>query len=98
MISLQNSKGLSYFLNGYKNNQEEINFFIKRCKKFEDKDGFLTQDFFDYKNFKKGQFITGPFTNFVFDIISRTTKEIKISVGNFETTISKNSSFLYRPI
>ena len=95
---LKYTKGINYILEGFKNNQEEILNFVKRCKEFEDKDGFIQQDFFNNKNFTKAKFVSGPFTNLVFDILSKQSDRIEILIGKYKTTISKNSSFLYRPI
>ena len=95
---LKHSKGLSYFLNGFKNNQKEIINFVNYCKKNESSDGCLNQDFFENKNFTKARFISGPFTNMVFEIISKQKKDLKILIGGMITTINKKSNYLYRPI
>ncbi len=91
-------KGLNYLIDGYKSNQDEIISFIKKCKKFQNREGFLTQEFFEYSNFSKGKFVSGPFTNLIFDVISKNSKKTEILIGRYKTTISKNSNFLYRPI
>ena len=44
---LKNSRGLSYFLNGFQLNQKDIVKFVKYCKFHENKNGFLSQSFFD---------------------------------------------------
>lgn len=98
LLKLKYTRGLSYFLDGLKQNQKEISYFVDRCKKFEDKEGYLSQDFFDDINIKRGKFISSPFTNLVFDIISRQGNKLRILIGNLKTTIYKNSSNLYRPI
>ena len=41
-------RGLNYFLENSIVNQDEIQKFIKFCKSFEDKNGFLTSNFFRY--------------------------------------------------
>tara|TARA_B100001029_G_C15059435_1_gene457108 strand:- start:2676 stop:3176 length:501 start_codon:yes stop_codon:yes gene_type:complete len=96
--ALKNTRGVSYVLDGFRNNQHEILCFVNKCKSFEDKNGFIKQDFFDYKNFKKGKFISGPFTNLVFDILSKNSDKIEILIGKYKSTIFKNSAILYRPI
>ena len=91
-------KGLNFFLDGYNLNQKEINDFINYCKKFENKEGYITQGFFHDENIKKAKFIEGPFINMVFDILSRNKNKLKILIGNIKTTISKNSCYLYRAV
>ena len=98
LFKLRHTKGLSYFLEGFKENQKEISLFVELCKKNEDKNGYLSQSFFENSNSKKGKFISGPFTNMVFDIISRQKNKLKILIGNIKTTIYTNSGNLYRPI
>ena len=66
LLKLKYAKGLNYFLDGFKENQKEISFFVNHCKNFEDDKGYLSQDFFDNGDFTKGKFISGPFTNLVF--------------------------------
>ena len=91
-------KGLNYIIDGYKSNQDEIILFIKECKKFQSSEGFLTQGFFENSNFSKGKFVSGPFTNLVFDMISKNSKKTEMLIGKYKTIISKNSNFLYLPI
>ena len=97
LFKLRYTKGLSYFLEGFKQNQKEISFFVDKCKKFEDEDGYLSQGFFDDFNITKGRFVSGPFTNMIFDIISRQGNKLRVKIGNLKTTIYKNSRNLYRP-
>ena len=47
---------------------------------------------------KKAEFISGPFSNMIFEIIERQKNKLKILVGNIVTTISDNKNYLYRPI
>ena len=91
-------KGLIYFLNGYDYNQKEITSFIDYCKSFENKEGNLTPAFFNSILTQKAKFITGPFTNMIFQILERKKNKIKILLGNIVTTISNNTKYLYRPV
>jgi hypothetical protein len=47
---------------------------------------------------KKAKFISGPFTNMIFEIIERQKNRLKILVGNIVTTIPDKTNYLYRPI
>ena len=91
-------KGLEYFLSGYKQSQNEIIKFINNCKSFENKEGYLTSAFFKNILSKKAQFISGPFTSMMFEIIERQKNKLKILLGNIVTTISDKNNYLYRPI
>ena len=95
---LKYSKGLSYFLNGYQKNQKDIIQFIKHCKKYENSEGYINQDFFEYTNLKKARFISGPFANMIFEIISNQSTKLKILINGLTTTISKKSNYFYRPV
>lgn len=91
-------KGLEYFLKGYEQNQAEIVKFINHCKSFENKEGYLTADFFKAIITKKAKFTSGPFTSMMFEIIERQKKKLKILIGGIVTTISDNKNHSYRPI
>ena len=95
---LKNSRGLTYFLKGHEFNQKELCKFIKFCKLHEDKNGFLKQDFFEIKT-NKAMFVSGPFTQMIFNIIEEKKRKIKILINNMDITISKSSNnLLYRYI
>jgi len=91
---LKNSRGLIYFLNGSEFSQTELENFITFCKLNEDSNGFLTQNFFTIAKKTKAKFISGPFTQMIFDIVEDTGKKLKILLNNTNITISKNSSNL----
>ena len=91
-------KGLEYFLKGNDCNQNEIIKFIEYCKVFENEKGYITQAFFKTIITKKAKFISGPFTNMIFEILERQKNKLKILVGNVVTTISDKTNYLYRPI
>jgi hypothetical protein len=90
--------GLEYFLEGYNQNQNNIVKFIEYCRTFENEEGYLKPSFFNKMVKTKGQFISGPFTNMMFEIIERQKKKLKVLVGNVITTISDSTDYLYRPI
>jgi len=90
-------RGLDYFLDGYFQSQSEIIKFIEYCKSFENKKGYLTQNFFKTIIKKRAKFISGPFKNIIFEILEKQKNRLKIVVGNIITTISHNTDYLYRP-
>ena len=99
-INFQNiitySRGLKYILKDYLTEQKEINSFIERCEKFENNNGFITQDFFDFKNNKKFKFFSGPFTNFVFDLIKKENKNnLKCLIKDFKLTITGKQNLFF---
>ena len=47
---------------------------------------------------KKAIFLSGPFTNMMFEILERQKNKLKILIGNVVTTISDSNNYLYRPI
>ncbi len=91
-------KGLIYFLNGSNQNQGSLIKFIEYCKSFENEEGYLTQSFFKMIIAKKAKFISGPFTDMIFEIIEKQKNKLKILVGNIVTTISDKNNYLYCPI
>ena len=95
---LKNLRGLKYFLIDSKINQKEIINFIDYCKKNQDSEGFLKQSFFDFSNIKKGIFLSGPFTNMIFNVIESHRHYLKVLVGKITTTVTKDSNYLYRPV
>jgi hypothetical protein len=97
MSSLKYSRGLKYFLNDLGGCQKDIKEFISKCKLNEDKDGFIKQCFFEFKEDGIFQFLTGPFVNEGFEIISHQNNMIKILIGKFTATVSKES-YIFRPV
>jgi hypothetical protein len=93
-------KGLKDLIPNFKETQNEITNFIQRCKKNEDKSGFLTSNFFnflsEYQN-KKYKFQSGPFTSLIFKIIETQKDKLFISIGNYKTTV-KNNKFLFETV
>ena len=83
---------------GYRENQDEIIKFIEFCKSFENKDGYIMPAFFKTMIAKKAKFISGPFTNMIFEILERQKNKLKILMGNIVTTISDKKNYLYYPI
>ncbi len=91
---ISNAKGSKYLLNGYKQNQNSINRFVDFCKQHQNDDGFLKQSFFNNLIKTKIQFLSGPFSQLIFDIIEDKKKEIKILGNKIKLTISKDQNNL----
>jgi hypothetical protein len=85
-------RGLQYILNGFKSSQDEIIDFIKNCKKNENSEGHLMQSFFDIFFSKSLKFSSGPFTNYVTEIIRVQKSKINVLIGNYTVTLSKKSN------
>ena len=86
-----------YFLNGFFEAQTEINEFIKKCKVLENEQGYLSRNIFNLEFDKNYKFISGPFVQKIFKIISFQKKTIDIQMGNLKTRIDKEK-FLFNPI
>ena len=97
LASLKYCKGLKYFLTDFLNSQNDIEQFISKCKENEDENGFIKSTFFDFKKNIKYQFISGPFTNMIFNIIQENKLSIKAIIGNYAATVSKDQN-LFRPV
>ena len=95
---IKNCKGIKYVLENSINAQKDILNFINSCKQYEEKNGFISPGFFKFINEKKGQFISGPFTNMFFKVIDEKKKKLQVLIGDFKTTIKKNSNNSYLPV
>ena len=97
LAKLKFVKGLKYILSGFTSSQNEIVKFINQCKKFENTEGYITQNFFKLQEESKYKFVSGPFVNTIFQIINIQKNKIKILMGDLKTTI-KRKDFLFNPI
>ena len=91
--NLQFTKGLKYFLNGFYKSQKEIKEFIKKCKKSENENGFISADFFDIELNKKYKFNSGPLLNLIFQVLEVQKTKFKIIMGDKIATIEKGFLF-----
>ena len=64
--NLKYLRGLKYFLDGFVSSQNEIQEFIKKCKKLEDKKGFISTNLFEIHLNTYYKFSSGPFVEKVF--------------------------------
>ena len=90
------TEGLKYFLNVFKKSQKEIKEFIEKCKKSENKNGFISSDFFDIEVNKKYKFNSGPLLNLIFQVIDVQKTKFKILISDKVTTIKKG--YLFSPL
>ncbi len=96
--TLKNFIGLREIINGHVFNQKEISNFIEMCKSHEDINGFISQEFFDHLEIAKGKFVTGPLTNLIFDIVSRNSRRLEISINDKTIIFNKKTGYIYQPI
>ena len=94
---LKNIKGLKYFLNGYLNNQKDIIKFISICKKHENKYGFISPSYFYDIVSSKGKFVSGPFTNMLFEVLEKNKNRFKVLIGKYKVSFSAKEGHLYYP-
>jgi len=90
-------RGIKYFLEGYKGCQPDIEYFIEKCKNSENKDGYISQKFFNLNLHSEYKFSEGPFANSIFKIIEFQKNKLEILLGSLKTTVKK-SDFLFRPV
>ncbi len=91
--TLKFARGLKYFLGGCMESQKEIANFITKCKNAENKDGYLSHNFFELELNSTYKFSSGPFINMIFKIIDLQKNKINILLGNIKTTIGKDYLF-----
>ncbi len=95
--NLKFCRGLKEFLTGFKQSQKEIVNFINKCKKNENDQGYLSQNFYKLKINSYYKFTTGPFVEKIFKIINLQKNKIDIYIGNIKTSIKKKD-YLFRPV
>jgi len=95
--NLKFTRGLKYFLNGFVKSQDEIIQFINKCKKSENKKGYISHNFFKININSEYKFSSGPFNEMIFKIIDLQKNKINILLGNVKSTINKNE-FLFSPL
>ena len=90
---LKSTKGLKYFLKGFYKSQKEIKEFIKKCKKSENENGFISANFFDIEINKKYKFNSGPLLNLIFQVLEVQKTKFKILMSDKIATIRKGFIF-----
>ena len=89
LSQIKKVRGFQYMLFGGLESQKDIIRFIEYCKKFEDDNGYLKSTFFSAIKTKYAQFLSGPFTKMIFEIIHEQKDKIKILIGNSTSIIEK---------
>jgi hypothetical protein len=89
--------GLKDILNGFEQLQLDIKNFIKKCKKSENSKGYVSQNFFEIILNSKYKFLSGPFSDKIFEIVKLQKNKINILIGTTNTTIN-NKQYLFNPI
>lgn len=84
-------KGVDTVLEGFHQSQDEINSFINKCKKNEDKNGYLLQEFFSNGIGDKIKFHSGPFINFVSELIDVQRNNISVLTGKYKILVNKKT-------
>ncbi len=90
------TRGVKYILDGINKSQNEIEDFIIKCKKAENDDGYITQNFYDGEVNGSYRFSSGPFAQKIFKILDIQKNRISIMMGNIKTNINKKD-LLYIP-
>ena len=91
---LKFTKGIKDFIHGYKSSQNEIKDFINRCRKSENTEGYLTNNFYNLYENSKFKFNSGIFSNFTFKIINLQKNKMNILLGNLRITTEKEKFIL----
>ncbi len=90
-------KGLEYMLNGYKIDQKQIKNFIDYCKKNEDSKGNLNQRFFFNLSENNYKFATGPFKNFVLNLLNVKKNSVQTECNGKLISFKNDMRFLLVP-
>ena len=97
LIELKFLRGLKYFLNGFKEYQNDLEQFINKCKKLENKNGYITRNLFELNVNTNYKFLSGPFVEKIFNIVSFQNNNLNILIGDIKTKINKKD-FLFKHI
>ena len=96
--SLNFIKGLKYYLNGCENYQSELINFIELCKTHENENGYIKPEFFDNSKFSKKKFVSGIFSDLIFDIVQKTNKKLKVLINGLKVTVENKNKYFYQTV
>ncbi len=96
---LKYTRGLKYILENFKNSQKEIESFIDYCEGMQDENGTISKNFFNINlDLKKSyKFLSGPFLNKIFKILSIEKNSLRIKIEGLNTFIKKEK-YLFNSI
>jgi len=89
--NLKFSRGLKYFLNGFIQSQNEIENFVMKCKNAENDNGYISKNFVQLNLNTKYKFMSGPFSEKIFEVVRFQKNTIDIFLGNIKTRIKQNN-------
>ena len=87
-------KGVDIVLKGFELSQKEIKYFVDKCKKNENKNGYLIQDFFINNLNDKIRFCSGPFVNFAINLIEVQKSKVSVLAGKYKILVNKKNNYL----
>ena len=87
-------KGVDVVLKGFELSQKEIKYFVDKCKKNENKNGYLIQDFFINNLNDKIRFCSGPFVNFAINLIEVQKSKVSVLAGKYKILVNKKNNYL----
>ena len=90
-------KGFNSSVPGYIETQKEIIEFVSNCKKFENKEGFIKNNFFNLNLNRIYKFRSGIFTNKIFEIMKFQKNKIDLMIGDLKVNVKK-VNFLAQPV
>ena len=79
-----------FFWRAFKQYQGDIDEFIKKCKNYENEEGYISKTFFELNINSYYKFSSGPFTDKIFKIIEIQKNKINILLGKVKTTMNKD--------
>lgn len=82
-------RGLNYVLSDYSSSQKDIEKFILSCKKNEDQDGYIIQNFLNVSLNQFYKFKSGLLANKIFKLIDLQKNKIKVLINNLKFEINK---------
>ena len=93
--SIKYIKGVDIILPFFDSSQNEIINFIEKCKKNENKLGYLSQSFFDLIANRKIEFNSGPFSRFVGELVEVHKNKIKVLVKNYLVSVNSKNTVVF---
>ena len=87
------TRGCKYVLDGFWHSQNQINNFIDTLKKLENKEGYISENFYTIKEKIKYKFKSGPFTDQIFKILKVQKNNFEILLKDLKISLRKKRLF-----